>query len=79
MARSRDGLVVQNVGLEPVADRQGNLRQMLGVLPRCERIFWTGAAKLVLPEAGPPALFDLAADPEERRNLLVGRYVNRAG
>ncbi|WP_374449480.1 sulfatase [Stella sp.] len=64
----RRSVVIENVAAEPVATRTGNLRQEVGVIRRPERVVWTGGAKLVLREASPPILRDLAADPEERFN-----------
>ncbi|MGE0719990.1 MAG: sulfatase, partial [Alphaproteobacteria bacterium] len=59
----RDGLLVQN------ATRAGRDGERSG---RRERGLVAPDAKLVVAERRFPALYDLVADPDERRNLLAG-------
>lgn len=66
----RSAVVVENVAIEPVATRDGNLRQLVGVQRRAERTVWTGRRKLTLRDVAKPQLFDLTRDPEERFNLF---------
>lgn len=64
----REAVVVENISVEPLGTRDGNLRQQFGVVRRPERAVWSGTAKLVLRDAAEPVLRDLVADPEERFN-----------
>ncbi len=74
----RTAVIVENVVMESVATRDGNLRRQIGVLPRAERAVWSGRAKLSLRHASPPGVYDLAMDPEERQNLWRGRLPDDA-
>lgn len=65
---ARPAVVVENVAVEPVGTRAGNLRQQVGVVRRAERAVWSGRDKLVLRDAAAPVLRDLVRDPEERFN-----------
>ena len=74
----RTAVIVENVVMESVATRDGNLRRQIGVLPRAERAVWSGRAKLSLRHASAPGVYDLAMDPEERQNLWRGRLPDDA-
>ncbi|BBK36191.1 hypothetical protein STAQ_12690 [Allostella sp. ATCC 35155] len=65
---ARPAVIVENVAVEPVGTRAGNLRQQVGVVRRAERAVWSGRDKLVLRDAAAPVLRDLVQDPEERFN-----------